>query len=69
MGVTDIVKGLASGNGEQEFIDFEADLEELKFLGGESGADYETRKKIWADARAKCNKGKKEFGEAIKKAE
>jgi len=68
MGVTDMVKGFAAGNGE-EFIDFEADLEELKFLGGESGADYETRKQIWAKARATCNKGKQEFGEAIKRAE
>jgi len=68
MGATDIIKGFASGSGE-EFIDFEADLEELKFLGGESGADYETRKQIWAKARATCNKGKQEFGHAIKTAE
>jgi hypothetical protein len=71
MGVTDIIKGQVASlsGGSEEFIDFEDDLEELKFLGGESGADYETRKKIWADARAKCNKGKQEFGQAIKKAE
>ena len=57
-----------SGDGEEEFLDFEEDLIEEKFIGGESSGDFAKRVALRNQYVATCNKGKKEFAQTIGKA-
>lgn len=61
-------ESFTGGAGKEEFEDFEEDLIEQKFLGGESKKDFAARQVLRAKYVAQCNKGKAEFGKEIKQS-
>ena len=69
-GITNAYKEHSSSGKEFEFDfdDFEEDMTDLKFIGGESNAAYADRVKDWQNAINMCKKEKQVFAQTIGKA-